>query len=173
MRPLTKQDALEQLELHKRKLLRHPDECVMCALSEQRDRALVLRQSRDGIAVLDRFGNRHGHLLVIAKRHVEHATQLSWDEYAALQRLAYEACQALERVLTPKRVFVAALGSSDTLPMTFSHFHLHVVPVLEDDERGRPAQVFSWTEGVVTYDDDRARELVDELCGAWPRSTSD
>jgi diadenosine tetraphosphate (Ap4A) HIT family hydrolase len=168
MRELSKQQALEQLERHKRQLLRHPDECVMCALSEQRDSALVLRREPDATVVLDRFGNRAGHLLVISNQHVEHATQLSWEQYSAAQRLAYDASRALERVLAPKRVFIAALGSSDALPMTFSHFHLHVVPVLEHDTRPRPAQVFSWTEGVVSYEPEQARELVASLRGAWP-----
>ena len=93
----------------------------------------------NGTVVLDRFGNRYAHLLVIARRHVEHATQLSWLEYSALQRLAYEANQALEKVVEPQRVFIAALGARDPLPMTFSHFHLHVLPVPQDDERCRPA----------------------------------
>jgi len=168
MLALTKSEALEQLELHKARLLRHPDECLMCALAERRDAGLVVLEQREGTVVLDRFGNRAGHLLVISKRHVEHATQLTWPEYAELQRLAYEACHALERVLEPKRVFVAALGSNSAQPMTFSHFHLHVVPVVEDDERARPAQVFSWTEGVVTYDAEQARTLVTRIKRAWP-----
>jgi histidine triad (HIT) family protein len=171
MRQLTRGDALALLEQHKRDLLRHPDDCVMCALNERRDATLLLKQDAQGTVVLDRFGNRPAHLLVIARRHVEHATELSWPEYSALQRLAYEACQALQSALQPQRVFVAALGSSGApQPMTFSHFHLHVVPVLPGDERPRPAQVFSWTEGVVTYDAEQAAALIARLKSAWPES---
>jgi diadenosine tetraphosphate (Ap4A) HIT family hydrolase len=172
MRQLTKGDALALLEQHKRELLRHPDDCVMCALSEQRDPELVVKQDADGVVMLDRFGNRHAHLLVISRRHVEHTTELSWPEYRALQRLAYEASQALDKVVQPQRVFIAALGSHAPQPMTFSHFHLHVVPVPKGDERCRPAQVFSWTEGVVTYDAEQAAELVARLKSAWPTRAS-
>ncbi len=168
MQELTKEEALTALALHKATLLQHSEECVMCALSEQRDRDLVVQGARVGTVVLDRFGSRAGHLLVIAPRHVERATELSFEEYASLQRLVYDACRALERLLQPKRVFVAALGASSPRPMTFSHFHLHVVPVLEDDERARPAQIFSWTEGVVTYEPEQARDLVRQLKSAWP-----
>ena len=133
MRQLTRGDALALLEEHKQQLLRHPDECVMCALNQRRDPELVLKQDAHGTVVLDRFGNRYAHLLVVARRHVEHATQLSWLEYGALQRLAYEANQALEKVVEPQRVFIAALGARDPQPMTFSHFHLHVLPVPKDD----------------------------------------
>lgn len=173
MRQLNRGDALALLEQHKMQLLHRPDECVMCALSQQRDAELVLKHDAHGVVVLDRFGNRHAHLLVISRRHVEHATELSWLEYSALQRLAYEANQALQKVVQPQRVFIAALGSNDPQPMTFSHFHLHVVPVPKGDERCRPAQVFSWTEGVVTYDAEQAVELVGQLKAAWPHDATD
>lgn len=168
MRSLTKSEALEELARHKQQLLRHPEDCVMCALAARRDAALVVLEHRSGTVVLDRFGNRPGHLLVIAARHVERATELGWSEYSELQRLAYDACHALERVLKPRRVYTAALGSSSELPMTYAHFHLHVVPVLEDGESSRPAQVFSWSHGVVSYTEPDAKELVNELQRAWP-----
>ena len=170
MLQLTKGDALALLEQHKQELLRHPDDCVMCALTEGRDAALVLKHDPHGVVVLDRFGNRHAHLLVISRRHVENATELSWLEYSALQRLAYEAAQALSKAVQPRRVFIAAFGSSDPQPMTFSHFHVHVVPIQKDDDRPRPAQVFSWTEGVVTYEPEEAAELVAQLKSAWPET---
>lgn len=168
MPELSKQRALEHLEHHKCQLLREPGECVMCALAEQRDAELVLKREPCGSAVLDRFGNRAGHLLVISQRHVEQGSELSWPEYSALTRLVYEASQALQRVLEPKRIYVAALGSSEELPMTFPHFHWHVIPVLEGGARARPAQVFSWTGGVVTYEPEQARQLVSRLQCAWP-----
>lgn len=168
MRSLTKSEALVQLEQHKQQLLRHPGDCVMCALAAGRDAELVVLEQRSGCVVLDRFGNRGGHLLVIAARHVERATELPWSQYSDLQRLAYDACHALEQVLAPKRVYTAALGSSSELPMTYAHFHLHVVPVPDEGESSRPAQVFSWSQGVVTYDDAEAKELVSELRRAWP-----
>lgn len=168
MRLLTKSDALAELAQHKRELLREPSECVMCALAEGRDRMLVIAQEPAGSVVLDRFGNRAGHLLVIGRRHVARGTELGWPEYSELQRLAYQACQALESLLSPLRVYVAALGSQQELPMTYAHYHLHVVPVAEEGERGRPAQVFSWNEGVVTYTDAEAAELVTDVKRAWP-----
>jgi hypothetical protein len=65
-------------------------------------------------------------------------------------------------------VYTAALGSSSELPMTYAHFHLHVVPVLDEGESARPAQVFSWSSGVVSYTETEAKELVSELRRAWP-----
>ncbi|HVY25934.1 MAG TPA: HIT domain-containing protein [Polyangiaceae bacterium] len=169
MRSLSKNEALAELERHKQQLLRQPGDCVMCALAARRDPELLVLEHNAGSVVLDRFGNRAGHLLVVGSRHVQRATELSWAEYSELQRLTYDACHALERALKPKRVYTAALGSSLELPMTYAHFHLHVVPLLEEGEGTRPAEVFSWSHGVVSYDESEARSLVSELRRAWPR----
>jgi len=88
--------------------------------------------------------------------------------YADLQALAYQACTALERVLEPVRTFVAVLGASRGLPMSFPHFHVHVLPVYETGEGARPAHVFSWSIGVLVYEDAEARELAAKLRAAWP-----
>jgi diadenosine tetraphosphate (Ap4A) HIT family hydrolase len=168
MRLLSKSEALAELERHKQQLLQQPGDCVMCALVARRDPELVVLEAPAGCVVLDRFGNRAGHLLVIGARHVDRATELDWSQYCDLQRLTYDACHALERVMKPKRVYTAALGSSTELPMTYAHFHWHVVPLLEDGESARPAQVFSWSHGIVSYDDAEARRLVSELRRAWP-----
>jgi hypothetical protein len=42
------------------------------------------------------------------------------------------------------------------------------VPVFESDERARPAHVFSWSSGVLVYDDEEARALAARLRAAWP-----
>ena len=57
--------------------------------------------------------------------------------------------------------------------MTYSHYHVHVIPVYETDERARPARVLSWSEGVVMYDDDEALQLRQRVASAWPRLAHD
>jgi diadenosine tetraphosphate (Ap4A) HIT family hydrolase len=168
MRVVDKAEALALLETHARALVPGGG-CVLCALAQKRD-SDVVRESEHGVVVLDRFACRAGHLLVIARRHVEKATLLGWATYVELQRLGFEATHALERLLAPKRVFVAALGNATALPMSFPHYHLHVVPVAEDDERARPAHVLSWSSGVVVYGEEDAAEWVEKLRAVWPNS---
>jgi len=168
-RTVEKPEALELLAENRRALLGDGDGCVMCALVERsRESPELLAESRAGVVMLDRFGSRPGHALVIARRHVEETTALGWPEYAELQRLAYQACGALERTLAPARTFVAVLGASAQVPMSFPHFHVHVLPVYETGEGARPAQVFSWSAGVLVYEDEEARELAARLRAAWP-----
>ena len=169
-RTVEKPEALELLAENRRVLLGGGDGCVMCALVRRsRESAELVAESAAGVVMLDRFGSRPGHAIVIARNHVEETTALGWPVYAELQRLAYQACTALERTLAPARIFVAVLGASAQLPMSFPHFHVHVLPVYDTDERARPAHVFSWSAGVLVYEDEEARDLAARLRAAWPQ----
>lgn len=142
--------------------------CVMCALVARAAHAPeLLRETEHGVVLLDRFGTREGHLLVISRPHVEDTLELGWEAYQGLQRLAYDGAQAVTRLLSPARIFIAVLGASEVLPMSFPHFHIHVLPVFDSDERARPAHVFSWSAGVLVYEDDEAAELAQRLRAAW------
>jgi len=140
----------------------------MCALARGASGAPLVAESPHSVVLLDRFACRYGHLMVIPRLHVERLSELSWELYADVQRLCFEAARAVDRRLAPARVFTASLGAAVELPMTYSHFHMHVIPVFETDERARPARVLSWSEGVVVYDDVEALRLAEELRAAWP-----
>jgi len=167
-RIVDKATGLTELERHRKVLLGERDGCVMCALVAAAPAASELvAENEHGVVLVDRFGNRPGHLIVVAKRHCEDMLELGWDGYRALQHLAYLSAGALTRALAPVRVFIAALGSQVPLPMTFPHCHLHVLPVYEAGDGGRPAQVFSWSAGLVIYSEAEARDLGQKLRASW------
>ena len=142
--------------------------CVMCALADEaRSPDDIVASDAHTLVRLDRLGASHGHLMVILRAHKTAVERLPWAPYEALQRAAWRASRALAEVVSPRRVWVASLGSPDPLPMSSPHLHLHVVPVHGVGEETRPARVFSWAEGVTMYDDDEARELVDALRARW------
>jgi histidine triad (HIT) family protein len=142
--------------------------CAMCAAAK----APIVASSEHAFAVLDRYAARPGHVLVVARRHEERVTALALAEYLDLQRLAYALSGAVERVLSPKRVYVAALGSPELRATSFPHVHLHVVPLANGGEEDRPAGVFTWERGVWVFEDDgeeqRLRDALREafLCDA-------
>lgn len=165
-----KADGLARLERHRHELLGGREGCVMCALVAAAPTAgELVAENAHGVLLLDRFGNREGHLIVVARTHCEDTHELGWEAYRDMQHLAYLGSVVVTRVLAPVRVFIAALGSQVPLPMTFPHFHLHVLPVYDTDERARPAHVFSWTSGIVIYDDAEAHALTAKLRTFWPR----
>ena len=164
-----KPEALARLATNRRELLgANGDGCVMCALVRRAsESAALIRENEHGVVVLDRFGATPGHCLVIAKAHVEDACDLDWPRYAALQRLAYDTALALRAACSPVRSYVALLGASEGLPMSFPHVHAHVIPVYARDDRARPANVFSWSSGVVVYEDAEALELAARIRDAF------
>jgi histidine triad (HIT) family protein len=169
---VSKDVALARLAEHKHQLLQGGSGCVMCALAQGQADVPFVARNEHAVVLLDRFACRAGHLMIVPTRHVERLSELSWPVFLAVQRLAYEAAHAIDACLKPARVFTATLGAAVELPMTFSHHHVHVIPVYETDERARPARVLSWSEGVTVYDDAEAHELSQRLTAHWPSSES-
>ena len=171
MKVNAKEAALARLTAHKHELLAGGGGCVMCALANGGARSMLVAESAHGAVLLDRYGCRRGHLLVVAKQHVERASALDWETFVDLQRLVFDATSVVDAHFKPARVFTATLGAAVELPQTFPHYHVHVIPVYETDERARPARVLSWSEGVVVYDDAEADGICRELRQGWPRSS--
>ncbi len=171
MEVIAKQAALARLAEHKHELLGGNAGCVMCALANGGGRSMLVAESAHGVVLLDRFGCRYGHLMVVAKQHVERVSALDWAVYADLQRLVFDATGVIDACFKPARVFTATLGAAVELPQTYSHCHVHVIPVYETDERARPARVLSWSEGVVVYDEAEAEGICQTLSQAWPGRT--
>jgi diadenosine tetraphosphate (Ap4A) HIT family hydrolase len=79
----------------------------------------------------------------------------TWSETNAL---ALRAARIAERVLAPRRCYVASTGSSaGELTQSSTHLHIHVVPLYEPDDR--PADIFSWAAGVFVAEDEEWQEL--------------
>jgi diadenosine tetraphosphate (Ap4A) HIT family hydrolase len=168
MRVLDKAQALLALEAEIRALPSGVD-CIACALVTPGDAtAEPIAESEHGVVVVNRFASRERHLLVVARRHVEHIYQLAWPVYADLQHLAFQAVCVLQARFCPVRIYTSVLGSSSQLTTSYPHLHVHVVPVMDTDDRARPARVFSWSEGVFVYDAAEAQALAAELRSHWP-----
>lgn len=164
-----KAEALEELARHRARVGLADDACWMCALASGQTHPGPIRETEHALVVLDRFAARPGHLLIVLREHHENVTQLGVELYLHLQRLAFDATRVLESELGPTRVYIAALGAPNAVTMSFPHVHLHVIPLFERDESTRPARVFSWTDGVVLYDDEEAHELATRLRATWER----
>jgi diadenosine tetraphosphate (Ap4A) HIT family hydrolase len=162
---LDKDQALAQLELERERSTAFGG-CVMCRLASAEHAHEWIAESAHGVVTLDGYGATRGHLLVIARRHVERGSDLDWPVFSDLQRLVWQASRALQAELSPARVYVASLGAIRPLPMSFPHHHTHVVPIYETDERARPANVFSWSSGVVRYSAAEAEQLCSRLRSA-------
>lgn len=140
--------------------------CAMCAAAFAPRGHLASNDA--AVAMLDRFAARPGHVVIVLRRHVESLAELPWDEYAAVQRLAWEAARALTAALAPRRIHVAALGSASRIAISFPHHHVHVIPLTGGGEEDRPAEVLTWRHGVHIYEDGELEAWAARLRAAWP-----
>src|SRR5260221_13997223 len=141
----------------------------MCGLVDSYPKDVrVLARSKHAIAVLSRYQLRRGHVLVVARRHVESWGDVGWNEWRDVQRLAWEAAGAIQRAFDPVRVYAATLGANGrTAPTSFPHLHVHVVPIYDRDERGKPSNVFTWKNGLHRPSAMESRDLQRALMTAW------
>jgi len=157
---------------HRRELARLParyGHCPMCGLVDAFPNDVkVLAETKHAIAVLSRYQLRRGHVLVVSRRHVETWSGVGWNEWRDVQHLAFDAAQAIERAFDPVRVYSATLGSTGRVsPTSFPHLHVHVVPIYEDDERGKPSNVFTWKHGLSRPTARESAALQRRLIAAW------
>lgn len=141
--------------------------CPMCELV----RVAPIAVNEHAVAVLDRYAARYGHVLVVLRRHEEQLGGVSWDEYAGMHRLVWELCRALDDVLAPRRTYIAALGSAEPVATSFPHVHLHVVPLADGGDVDRPANVFTWQNGMYVFEsDEEERALRERIAAALART---
>jgi len=123
--------------------------CLMCAIRDGRVGACHALHDDAGVfAFLPRYVRRWGQVTVMPHAHVRTYLEMDAEIWAETSRVAFRVARTIERVLKPKRVYVASTGSSagKDLVQTSEHLHVHVIPVYEPDDR--PSDVFSWDEGV-------------------------
>ncbi len=169
MRRISKAEANALVEAESQAIEERFDGCAMCAAVAPDAARVVLAENRAAVAMLDRFAARPGHVVVVLRRHVEAIAELPFEEYAAVQRLAWGASCALTSVLSPRRVFVASLGAPSRIATSFPHHHVHAIPLTDAAEGDRPAEVLTWSHGVFVFDPGEAERLGEELRAAWPR----
>lgn len=164
---VTKDEALARLSAEVEALPHHLAGCSMCGLVEGYPQGTErIGENGAAIAVLDRYATRPGHLLVVLRRHIESLTALGWEEYADVQKLAWELARAVERALSPKRIYMASLGAASNVPMSFPHVHLHVIPLYDGGTGDRPAEVLTWQNGVMMYEEGEAAQISAQIRAA-------
>jgi diadenosine tetraphosphate (Ap4A) HIT family hydrolase len=98
------------------------DSCPFCGNREARQAS-----NRYAFAVLDRRPLSPGHSLVISRRHVATAFDLSSAEYRACFELVREVWERLEKEKKAKN-FNIVVNCGSEANQTVSHAHIHLVP---------------------------------------------
>jgi diadenosine tetraphosphate (Ap4A) HIT family hydrolase len=141
--------------------------CLMCAICERAAGPVhVLHETASQLVVLPRYVRRWGQIMVIPKPHVTSFTGIDEGTWAETNALAHRAASTVERVLAPRRCYLASTGSSaGEITQSSTHLHVHVIPLHEPDDR--PADIFSWATGVLVAEPEEWEELRERYASAF------
>jgi diadenosine tetraphosphate (Ap4A) HIT family hydrolase len=141
--------------------------CLMCALrDDQAGDRWVIADEADMLVVLPRYVRRWGQVLVIPKPHVTSFSEIDEEMWLRACSSARHAARVVEAELRPRRCYLASTGSAaGEITQSSMHLHIHVIPLYQPDDR--PADIFSWSEGVYVAEAEEWRDLRDRLSAAW------
>lgn len=120
------------------------------------------------LVMLPRYVRRWGQMMVIPKAHVTSYREVEATTWAYANQLAHTAAQVVEHVQKPRLCYVASIGSNPVvkeLAQSSRHLHIHVIPVYQAQDR--PADIFSWAEGVYVADPPEWEALRQQYQDAW------
>lgn len=159
---ISRADALDRIRAEGGK-----PECLMCAV---RDREVgdvhAIFEDDEILVMLPRYVRRWGHIMVMPKAHVTAFSEVDRELWARVNALSHHAAHLIERLRSPRRVYVASTGSSaGELTQSSEHLHVHAVPLYELDDK--PSAIFSWQGGVYVAERDEWEALRLEFAAAW------
>ena len=141
--------------------------CLMCAIVGRKAGAVhVVHEDEEHLVSLPAYVRRWGQVLVTPKAHVTNYVEVDAESWARTNALALRAARMVERVRGPRRIYLASTGSSaGELVNSSVHLHIHVIPLYEPDDK--PADIFSWQEGIYVAEPDEWEALQKEYLAAW------
>lgn len=159
---IARDEALRRIELEG-----GAPRCLMCAIAERKVGDVHVVHEDDAMLVmLPRYVRRWGHVMVTPRAHVTSFDGVDAALWTRASQLAHQAARAVERVMRPRRCYVASTGSSaGELTQTSQHLHIHVIPLYTPDDR--PSDIFSWTEGVYVGEPEEYAALARRYREVW------
>jgi diadenosine tetraphosphate (Ap4A) HIT family hydrolase len=141
--------------------------CLMCGIVDRKVGAVhVVYEDDTHLVSLPRYVRKWGQVTVTPKAHVTRYTEVEPAVWARTNELAHHVARIVERAREPRRTILASTGSSaGELVNSSVHLHIHVIPLYDSDDR--PADVFSWQEGIYVGEPDEWETLQREYVALW------
>lgn len=105
-----------------------PMDCVFCAIAGGREPAHRLFEDEHFIVLLDIFPLRPAHVLIVAREHAPHLSDLSAVARDALLALAERIGRALRRAGFGVEGINLLLNDGVAANQHVAHLHLHLIP---------------------------------------------
>jgi histidine triad (HIT) family protein len=110
--------------------------CTFCRIIKGEIPSSKVFEDQSILAFLDIHPINPGHILVIAKRHVESFTDLSAEEMAAITRAAQLVAKQIKQTLPWCEGATLSLADGVAAGQEVPHAHLHVIPRKSGDGFG-------------------------------------
>lgn len=110
------------------------NKCVFCEIISGNIKARKLYETEHSIAILDAFPLKDGHSLVISKSHKPKIQDLSLIENRDIFDTLYFLTEKIEKSMNCNSSLVGVHNGRDA-GQDIPHFHIHVIPIAESDER--------------------------------------
>src|SRR5688572_30233446 len=105
-------------------ILLHMQSCIFCEMSAKNVVKQDVIYEDDRLLIkLDTDWAVKGHTLVIWKKHLINASELTMDDYLYFSRMFYKTEKALLSILNVDKSIILKTGG------LVSHFHFHIYPV--------------------------------------------
>jgi diadenosine tetraphosphate (Ap4A) HIT family hydrolase len=146
---------------------RGAEPCLMCAIVERKvGEVHVLYEDDEQLVSLPRYVRKWGQVTVTPKAHVTQYVDVDLGVWARTNELAHRAARIVEQARRPSRTILASTGSSaGELINSSIHLHVHVIPLYDTDDR--PADVFSWQQGIFVAEPEEWASLLADYRALW------
>ncbi len=103
-------------------------ECIFCEIIEGRKKSFKVWENRDFLLLLVPEQINPGHVILIAKKHVDYIFDIKEPLYSRIFKTAKKISLILKEIMKAKRIGVAIEGFG------VRHIHIHLVPVNKGNE---------------------------------------
>jgi histidine triad (HIT) family protein len=110
------------------------NKCVFCEIISGNIKARKLYETEHSIAILDAFPLKDGHSLIISKSHKPKIQDLSLIENRGIFETLHFLTEKIEKSMNCNSSLVGIHNGKDA-GQEIPHFHIHVIPIAESDER--------------------------------------
>jgi diadenosine tetraphosphate (Ap4A) HIT family hydrolase len=155
---ISREQAL--LELQKNK----SGNCFLCSLINGNAK-FILEKNNSVTVFLSEYPRFWGQIMIAPNIHSEKFFELDENTWKEMNHFALKSARILEKLFSPVRCYIASTGSPENLPMTCPHNHINVIPVY--DATLKPAQVFTWANGLYAGSEVEWKELFSLLSKEW------
>lgn len=102
-------------------------DCIFCRIVKGELSAVIVHESPEAVAFLDKYPVARGHVVVIPRAHAKTLPALEDDAVGGLFRAVKEVMRKVEAALRPRAMNVGwnhGAGAGQVVP----HLHVHVLP---------------------------------------------